>query len=89
MKYCGLLMALTLACMPAFAASTFEGGGKTLRVNDAQSALIEALGEPARKVEIADSRGDHIGDYFYYTVDTRTIRFQIHNDRIVEIFEMH
>jgi len=88
MKYRGLLFAIALACTPAFAASTFESGGKTLRVNDPASALIAALGEPARKVEIADRRGDKIGDYFYYTVDAKTIRFQIQNDRIVEIFEM-
>ena len=88
MKYRGLLFAIALACTPAFAASTFESGGKTLRVNDPQSALIGALGEPTRKVEIADSKGAHVGDYFYYTIDSKTIRFQIKNDRIVEIFEM-
>jgi hypothetical protein len=81
-------MALTLACAPAFAASTFESDGKTLRVNDPESALVNALGQPARKVEIADRRGEHIGDYYYYTVDSKTIRFQIHNERIVEIFEL-
>ena len=44
--------------------------------------------QPARKVEIADSRGDKVGDYYYYTVDAKTIRFEIRNDRITEIFEM-
>jgi hypothetical protein len=88
MKYRGMLFALALACAPAFAANTFESGGKTLRVNDAESELISALGEPARKVEIADRKGDKIGDYYYYTIDSKTIRFQIKNARIVEIFEM-
>ncbi len=88
MKVRGFLVALVLVCAPAFAANTFESGGKTLRVNDSQSALVAALGEPTRKVEIADRKGDKIGDYFYYTVDAKTIRFQIQNDRIVEIFEL-
>ena len=88
MKIRGFLFALALVCAPAWAVSTFESGGKTLRVNDPASALIAALGEPTRKVEIADRRGSKIGDYFYYTIDTKTIRFQIQNDRIVEIFQM-
>lgn len=88
MKYRGFLLALALIGVPALAANTFESGGKTLRINDTQSVLISALGEPTRKVEIADRKGDKIGDYFYYTVDAKTIRFQIKNDRIVEIFEV-
>ncbi len=88
MKYRGLLFALALLCAPAFAASSFESGGKTLRVNDSEGELIAALGQPARKVEIADSRGGKVGDYYYYTVDAKTIRFEIRRDRITEIFEM-
>lgn len=88
MKYRGFLMALMLACTPAFAASTFESGGKTLHINDAESAVIDALGQPTRKAEIADSRGNHIADYYYYTVDSKTIRFTIKNERISEIFDM-
>ncbi len=88
MKYRGFLMALALACVPAFAANTFESGGKTLRVSDPQAALIAALGEPTRKVSIEDSKGGHVGDYYYYTVDAKTIRFLIRNDRIAEIFEI-
>lgn len=89
MKYRGFLMALMLACTPAFAANIFESGGKTLRINDAESAVIDALGQPSRKAEIDDSRGNHVGDYYYYTVDSKTIRFKIQNARIVEIFDMH
>jgi hypothetical protein len=88
MKYRGLLFALALVCAPAWAASSFESGGKTLRVNDSAAELVAALGEPARKVEIADGRGDKVGDYYYYTIDTKTIRFEIRRDRITEIFEL-
>lgn len=88
MKYRGFLMALALGCVPAFAATTFESGGKSLRVSDPQTALVAALGEPARKVSVEDSKGGHVGDYFYYNVDGRTIRFLIRNDRIAEIFEI-
>ena len=88
MKYRGFLFALALVCAAASAASTFESGGKTLRVNDSESDLVNALGQPARKVEIANNRGDKVGDYYYYTVDAKTIRFEIRKDRITEIFEM-
>lgn len=89
MKVRGFVVALSLAGMPAFAASTFESGGKTLRINDAESAVVSAFGQPTRKVEVADSRGNHVGDYYYYTVDAKTIRFLIKNERVTEIFEMH
>jgi hypothetical protein len=88
MKYRGFLAALALLCAPAFAASSFESGGKTLRVNDTEGELVTALGQPARKVEIANNRGDKVGDYYYYTIDAKTIRFEIRKDRITEIFEM-
>lgn len=88
MKYRGLLMALLLAWLPAYAISSFESGGKTLRVNDSQTELIDALGQPTHKVSLDDSRGDHLGDYYYYTVEGKTIRFLIHDERITEIFEM-
>ena len=88
MKYRGLLFALALVCAPAWAVSSFESGGKTVRVDDTESELITALGQPARKVEIADSRGEKIGDYYYYSVDAKTVRFEIRKDRITEIFEM-
>ena len=88
MNYRGFLAALILICAPAFAASSFESGGKTLRVNDSESELVTALGQPSRKVEIANNRGDKVGDYYYYTVDAKTIRFEIRKDRITEIFEM-
>ena len=83
-----MIFALALVCAPVWAASTFESGGKTLRVNDSETELITALGQPARKVEIANNRGDKVGDYYYYTVDAKTIRFEIRKDRITEIFEM-
>ena len=88
MKYRGLLFALVLVCAPACAANAFESGGKTVRINDTEGELITALGQPTRKVEIANNRGDKVGDYYYYTVDTKTIRFEIRKDRITEIFEM-
>jgi hypothetical protein len=88
MKVRGLLLTLALVCAHAYAASSFESGGKTLRVNDSEGELITALGQPARKVEIADSRGDKVGDYYYYTVEAKTIRFEIRRDRITEIFEL-
>jgi hypothetical protein len=88
MKVRGLLLTLALVFAPAYAASSFESGGKTLRVNDSEGELITALGQPARKVEIADSRGDKVGDYYYYTVEAKTIRFEIRRDRITEIFEL-
>jgi hypothetical protein len=88
MKYRGFLFALALVCASAGAASTFESGGKTLRINDTETELIGALGQPTRKAEIANNRGDKIGDYYYYTIDAKTIRFEIRKDHITEIFEM-
>ena len=88
MKYRGFLAALVLLCAQALAASSFESGGKTVRVNDTESELVTALGQPTRKAEIANNRGDKVGDYYYYTIDAKTIRFEIRKDRITEIFEM-
>ncbi len=84
-----MFLAVALTSLQVHAIDSFQTGAQTLRVNDAESALIEALGQPSRKVEMANSRGDHVGDYYYYTLGNKTMRFLVRNGRIIEIYEMH
>ena len=82
-----LILTLSFACLPALAADTFQADARVLRVNDTEADVIEALGQPSRKLPLENSRGDHMGDYYFYVVRDRSVRFLIHNGRIAEIFE--
>ncbi|MEP6484382.1 MAG: hypothetical protein ABJB01_08025 [Rudaea sp.] len=81
-----LILIAFFAC-PAFAADTFQAESRVLRVNDPETDLIEALGQPSRKLPLENSRGDHLGDYYFYVVRDKSVRFLIHNGRISEIYE--
>ncbi len=82
-----LFLALSSACLPAMAADTFQTESRVLRVNDREADVISALGEPTRKLPLENSRGDHLGDYYFYVVRDKSVRFLIQNGRIAEIFE--
>jgi hypothetical protein len=82
-----LLLILSFASWPAMAADTFQAESRVLRVNDPETDVIEALGQPTRKLPLENSRGDHLGDYYFYVVRDKSVRFLIHNGRIAEIFE--
>lgn len=87
MKRWIFLLAITVA-LPAIAATSYSTGSQTLSVNESESDLIQALGQPSQKVPMEDSRGRHLSDYYYYTIDKKTVRFLIHNGRVEEIYEM-
>jgi hypothetical protein len=74
--------------LPAFAATSYQAGSQTLHVNDAEGSLVEAMGQPTRKVSIDNSKGEHTGDYYYYVVDKKTIRFLVNRGRVQEIYEI-
>ena len=82
-----LILTLSFACVPALAADTFQAESRVLRVNDLETDVIESLGQPSRKLPLENSRGDHLGDYYFYVVRDKSVRFLIHNGRISEIFE--
>jgi hypothetical protein len=82
-----LILSLCFACLSVMAAETFQADSRVLRVNDPERAVIEALGQPSRKLPLENSRGDHLGDYYFYVVRDKSVRFLIHNGRVAEIFE--
>jgi len=88
MKLWIIILTAATVWLPAFAATSYQAGAQTLHVNDPENALIEAMGEPTRKVSIDNSRGEHTGDYYYYVVDKKTIRFLVNRGRVQEIYEM-
>ncbi len=88
MKIWMMLPLAAAVWLPAFAATSYQAGAQTLRVNDPETALVDAMGQPTRKVSIDNSRGDHTGDYYYYVVDKKTIRFLVNKGRVQEIYEI-
>jgi hypothetical protein len=69
----------------AFAANEYGTGEHVVHLRDTEAQLISALGEPTRKVEVDNSRGDHMGDYYIYQLSAESVRFYLEKGRVLEI----
>lgn len=85
MNRAGIFIAGCMLSSAVFAANEYGKNEHAVHVRDSQAQLIAAMGEPTRKVEVANSRGDHMGDYFIYELQTESVRFYIEKERVVDI----
>jgi hypothetical protein len=78
------VMGCIVSCW-AFAANEYGTGEHVVHVRDTQAQLISAMGEPTRKVEVDNSRGDHMGDYYIYQLSKESVRFYLEKEHVLEI----
>ncbi|HEX3896874.1 MAG TPA: hypothetical protein VHW73_11745 [Rudaea sp.] len=85
MKRAVLFVLGCISSSSAFAANEYGTGEHVVHVRDTEAQLISALGEPARKVEVDNSRGSHMGDYYIYELSKESVRFYLEKGRVLEI----
>lgn len=82
-----LLLFLAVPLQTAIAFDSYRAGSHVIRTNDAVAMLEEYMGQPDRKEPVENWLGAHIGDYYFYQVDSKTVRFLIRDGLVVEIQE--
>ncbi len=85
MNRTAIFVAGCILCSLAFAANDYGTGEHVVHVRDTEAQLISAMGEPTRKVEVDNSRGDHMGDYYIYQLSAESVRFYLEKGRVLEI----
>jgi hypothetical protein len=80
-----IFIACALLSSPAFAVNEFSNGETVVRVRDKEGELTAALGQPTRKTSVENARGDHLGDYYYYELTGKSVRFYVEKGRVMEI----
>ena len=74
--------------MLVIASGNYQVGGKVLSPNDPAQKVIETMGQPASKEDVQNKFGAKTGEFWYYFVGSKTVRFFISGGRIVSIEEI-
>ena len=81
-----LLLAL-LVSSAAYAGDTYRHGLHVVTVGDTASKLTELVGEPGYKEPIESKAGGFEGERWQYSIDHKTVTFEIRSGRIASIDE--
>lgn len=69
-------------------AGMYRAGGKVLGTGDPVSKVTEVMGQPSSKEQVLDSYNTVIGQYWYYTVGNKTVRFYVNGGRVLDVIEI-
>lgn len=78
----GLLMAGL-----AVAADTYRSGSRVITVGDSAAKLAQIVGDPAIKVPIETKEGGYQGERWQYSLDGKTVTFEIRDSKVASIDE--
>ena len=72
----------------ADSSGNYRAGNKVLSAGDPISRVLDAMGPPESKEPVQNYMGAQTGEYWYYTVDNKTVKFYISGGRVIDIEEI-
>lgn len=86
--FCLALAATATTASAERGGNLYRAGNKVLRPGDTTATVVGAMGDPDSKESVDNQRGAHMGEYWYYRVGNKTVKFFFSGGQVVSIDEI-